>query len=85
MSPLTGWNSPFYQAKEEMCVSGVPTYSDLTDEAEKILFSVESWPTMDMFYSLFSPTVIPSFTVWQNDRIIRHYWTKAHTLIKMTF
>ena len=48
-------------------------------------FSVESWPTMDMFYSLFCPTVIPSLTVWENDHIIRHRWTKAHISITMTF
>ena len=50
-----------------------------------ILFSVESCLTKDMFYSLSRPTVIPSVTVWENDRIIRHYWTKAHILITMTF
>jgi len=30
-------------------------------------------------------TVIRCLTVWENDRIIRHYWTKAHILITMTF
>ena len=56
----------------------VPTYLPMK---LTILFSVESWPTMDMFYSLFCPTVIPSLTVWENDRIARHYWTKAHILL----
>jgi len=40
---------------------------------------------LDMFYSLSCPTVIPSLTVWENDRIKRHHWTKAHILIMMTF
>ena len=35
---------------------------------------------MDMFYSLSCPTVILSLTVWENDRKIGHYWTKAHIL-----
>jgi len=40
---------------------------------------------VSMLYSLSCPTVIPSLTVWENDRITRHYWTKAHILITMTF
>ena len=50
-----------------------------------ILVSVVSWPTMDMSYSLSCPTVIPSLTVWENDRIKWHRWTKTHVLIPTTF
>jgi len=67
----------------EYCSSEVPTYSDLTDEADDILFS-RIMANQGHVYSLFCPTVIPSLTVWENDRIIRHYWTKAHILITMT-
>ena len=51
--------------RREYYSSEVPTYSDLTDEADDTLFkfSAESCLTKDMFYSLFCPTVIPSLTV----------------------
>jgi len=62
----------------------MPTYGVLTDEADDTLFS-RVMNNRDMLYSLSCQTVIPSLTVWENDRIIRHYWTKAHILITMTF
>jgi len=50
-----------------------------------ILFSVQLWPTMDMFYSLSCQTVIPSFAVWDKYCRIRHYWAKARIIIATTF
>ena len=50
-----------------------------------IHFSVESWPINDMSYSLSCTTVIPSLTVWDKERIIRHCWTKVHISITTTW